>query len=91
MLPSEPSCAISLNIRKTNSLNVPEIRVSGRIKRVGNSLAIFVPAASARQAGLRAGDPVDAVIRTEIPAPLGLASDVPYQPFDRRDLWRDRV
>lgn len=71
----------------------PEVHVVARIKQVGNSLALFIPAAEARKAGLREGQPVDVRIRKEVPSPLGLLKDVEFQPFVRSKggLWRDRI
>lgn len=70
-----------------------DIHIAGRVRRVGNSLAFFIPAADARAAGLHEGDPVDVHIRRGLPQPLGLLKDLEHTPFDRRgeDLWRDRL
>jgi hypothetical protein len=83
----------SLTPRLTNPINVRELRVSGRIHRVGNGLAVLIPVAEAKRAGLAAGDPVDAVIQSGVPDAFGLLKDLPYRPFDRRaeGLWRDRI
>lgn len=70
-----------------------EIRVTGRVKRVGNSMAFFIPAAQAKKAGIIEGQTVDATIRPKVPEVFGLLKDRPYIPFDRRKegLWRDRI
>jgi hypothetical protein len=70
-----------------------ELKVSGHIRRVGNSLALLIPVGEARKAGLTAGDPVDATIQSGVPDAFGLLRDLPYKPFDRRreGLWRDRI
>jgi hypothetical protein len=82
-----------LSERKANSINVTEVQVSGRIRRVGNGLALLIPARDARRAGLVAGDPVDAIIRSGIPDAFGLLSDLPHRPFERtkEGQWRERV
>ncbi len=69
------------------------LRVSGHIRRVGNGLALLIPVKDARNAGISAGDPVDAVIQSGVPDAFGLLKDLPYEPFDRRKggLWRDRI
>lgn len=82
---------MTTNRRKTNLLNMPELRITARVKRVGNSLAIFIPAAEARRIGLHEDQAVDALLRTDVPHPLGLASDQRYEPFRRGDMWRDRI
>jgi hypothetical protein len=78
---------------KTNSINMRELRVSGHIRRVGNGLALLIPVAEARRAGLSAGDPVDAVIQSGVTDAFGLLKDLPYRPFQRskEGLWRERV
>jgi hypothetical protein len=83
----------SLNPRKANSFNMRELRVSGHVRRVGNSLALLIPVADAKKVGLAPGDPVDAIIQSGVPDAFGLLKDLPYRPFDRRKegLWRDRL
>ena len=78
---------------KLDSINKRELRVAGPIHRVGNGLALLIPVAEARKAGLGAGDPVDAVIHSGVPDAFGLLRDLPYRPFDRHaeGLWRERV
>ncbi len=70
-----------------------ELRVSGHIRRVGNGLALLIPVGEAKKAGLAAGDPVDAVLRSGVADGYGLLKDLPYRPFDRRKegLWHDRL
>jgi hypothetical protein len=65
----------------------------GRIRKVGNSLALLIPAKEGRRAGLREGQTVRAHLEPELPEPLGLLADLPYEPFDRHreGLWRDRL
>lgn len=70
--------------------NVAELRVASRVKRVGNSIAFFIPAAQARRVGIREGQLVEAHLRTEVPSPFGLLADLPYRPF-RREAERDRI
>lgn len=80
------------NRRKTNPLNVPsETRFTGRLRRVGNSLAFFIPASETRRLDLQEGQTVDVTLTPRVPAALGLLADLPYEPFDRRELWRDRL
>lgn len=62
------------------------IHVVGEVKRVGNSLAVFIPAEDARRLGLKAGQKVGATIRRAPQRLLGLLKDLPYRPFTRRDL-----
>lgn len=71
----------------------PKLRLRARVRRVGNSIALIIPAKAAREAGLRAGDQVEASIQVRGPDPLGLLKDLPYEPFERRKegLWRDRI
>lgn len=68
--------------------------MSGALKRVGNSLALFVPAAEVRRARLREGQTVEAVLRPVRPELLGLLKGVlPYEPYERRKegIARDRL
>jgi bifunctional DNA-binding transcriptional regulator/antitoxin component of YhaV-PrlF toxin-antitoxin module len=82
-----------LKARKISEFNVTETTVAGRITRVGNSLAIFIPAETARRAGLGVGDRVEATLRSSVPEPFGLLRDIAKARFDRRKEgdWRDRV
>jgi hypothetical protein len=82
-----------LSSRKTNSINMTELHVSGHIRRVGNGLALLIPLREARKAGLSAGDPVDAILKSGVPDAFGLLEDLPYRPFERakEGFWRDRV
>jgi hypothetical protein len=87
------SPAKTLSRRKTKSINMKQLRVSGHIRRVGNGLALLIPVREARKAGLAPGDPVDAVIQSGVPEPLGLLKDLNTGPFVRakEKLWRDRI
>lgn len=82
-----------LRHRKTNPINVTELRVSGVVRRVGNGLAILIPVRDARKAGISAGDPVDAVIQSGVLDAFGLLKEYPFRPFERakEKLWRDRI
>ena len=84
-----------MHVRLYITYNMPEevVRVVARVKKVGNSLAVFIPAADARRAGLVEGQLVEATVRAHAPAPLGLLQDLAYQPFQRRGegAGRDRV
>lgn len=88
-----PTGAQVLAPRKTDPVGITQLQVSGRIRRVGNGLALWIPARDARKAGLAAGDPVDAVIRRGVLDAFGLLSDLPYRPFERRKegQWRERL
>lgn len=79
--------------RLTHTFNgmPPDLRIVGTVRRVGNSLAFFIPAKEARRADLKEGQKVEVEIHTEVPDPFGLLKDVPYEPFSREDLWRDRI
>jgi len=70
-----------------------QLQVSGRIRRVGNGLAVLIPVREARSARLGAGDLVDVVIQSAVPDAFGLLSDLPYRPFERgnRGPWRERI
>lgn len=66
-----------------------DIHVVAKVKKVGNSLAVFIPAEQARAAGLTDGQTVEADIR---PAPqlFGiLKGKMKYAPFSRDDLYDD--
>lgn len=68
------------------------LHIHGTVRRVGNSLAVVIPAGEARRAGLKAGDAVDADLRPKPQPTLGLLKGkVAYEPFSRRDGDRDRV
>lgn len=62
-------------------------------KRIGGSLAVFLPADVVRREGIREGMPIRIVIAgKQRPKVLGLLKDkVPYEPFDRHkeELWPD--
>lgn len=70
-----------------NVQSVGEVRLVGEVKRVGNSLAVFIPAEDARRLGLQPGHKVAASIRRAPERALGLLRDLPYQPFTRKDLY----
>jgi hypothetical protein len=78
---------------RTNWLHMRSVRVSGRLRRVANGLALRVPAREARRAGLAAGDAVDAIIRYRVSDPFGLLHGLSYRPFERRKegQWRERI
>ena len=88
-----PRSKKALSPRKADSFNVTELHVSGHVRRVGNSLAVLIPIAEARKAGISTGDPVDVLIRSGVPDAFGLLKGLPYVPFERRrrGLWRDRI
>jgi hypothetical protein len=65
------------------------IHVRSTLRRVGNSLAFLIPASDARRAGLVAGQPVEADIKSEPPEILGFLSSLPYEPFVREHDDRD--
>ena len=65
------------------------IHIHGKVRKVGNSLALLIPAAAARKAGLHEGDGVDAELRMTRPTALGLLADLPYEPFTRDGLYDD--
>ena len=66
------------------------MHLTAPVKRVGNSLAIFIPADKAREASIREGDIVEADVEPQGPELLGMFKGM--APFDRHkeDLWRDR-
>lgn len=70
-----------------NMAETRDVHIVGRVKKVGNSLAVFIPAEDARRAGLTEGQTVEADIRPSSGKLLGLLKGVPYQPFSRRDLY----
>jgi bifunctional DNA-binding transcriptional regulator/antitoxin component of YhaV-PrlF toxin-antitoxin module len=72
---------------------VTQLQVSSQIRRVGNGLALIIPARDARRAGLAAGDPVDAILRSGVSDAFGLLSDLPPHEFERHreGLWRERL
>lgn len=71
----------------TEAATAAEIRLVGEVKRVGNSLAVFIPADEARRLDLKAGQKVAATLRRAPPRLLGLLKDLPYEPFTRKDLY----
>jgi antitoxin component of MazEF toxin-antitoxin module len=68
-----------------------ELRLHGKVRRVGNSLAILIPAKEAREAGMKEGDSIAGSIHSDVPEILGLLKGkMPYEPFSRRDFDHDR-
>lgn len=71
-----------------------KLGVRAPLRRVGNVLALFIPADATRKGHLQEGQVVDADIETEPGDLFGfLKGKVPYRPFRRSEegLWRDRV
>ena len=70
-----------------------EVEAAGQVHRVGNSLAIVIPAKDARRVRLKEGDPVHAVLTVDVPAPFGLLKGKTKTKFDRKreGLWRERI
>lgn len=70
----------------TYNVATKDIHVVGKVKKVGNSLAFFIPAEKARAVGITEGQSIEADIR---PAPqlLGLLKGKKYVPFSRDDLY----
>ena len=66
------------------------MHLTAPVKRVGNSLALFIPADKAREARIREGDIVEAELEPKGPELLGMFKGM--GPFDRHaeGLWRDR-
>lgn len=67
-----------------------KIHVRGRIRRVGNSLALIIPSADARRARLRPGQEAAATIETTLPDPFGLMAHLKAGPFHREEEEHDR-
>ncbi|MCA1818916.1 MAG: AbrB/MazE/SpoVT family DNA-binding domain-containing protein [Thermoplasmatota archaeon] len=66
------------------------LRLQGRVRKVGNSLAVLIPAEAAREAGLHEGDEVGVSLEPVEPTVFGLLKGVlPYEPFDREELYDD--
>jgi len=67
--------------------------VAGVVRRMGNSLAVIIPADQARRAGLVAGIPISAEIQPRPVEVLGILKGGKFRPFDRHEdgLWRDRI
>lgn len=69
------------------------VHLHAKVRKVGNSLAILIPAATARQGGLEEGDEVEAELQKApaagLSAALGLLADLPYEPFSREGLYDD--
>jgi len=62
-----------------------EVAVTVVPKRIGGSLAVFLPAEFVRREGIREGQAIQVVVRAKgKPSVLGiLKGRVPYEPFDR--------
>ncbi len=72
----------------------PPVHLHAKVRKVGNSLAILIPAATARKVGLHEGDDVDADLQkaqnTGLAAAFGLLKGkIPYEPFSREGLYDD--
>lgn len=70
-----------------------EFEVVGPVRKVGNSLAVMIPARAARRAKIREGVPVRARVSVESVEPLGLLKGIAKGKFERKKegLWRDRI
>lgn len=71
-----------------------EAHVIGQVKRVGNSLAVFIPADEARRAGISEGSMVEVDVRPRLPPILGmLKRETKSAPFRRaKDMgYEDRI
>jgi hypothetical protein len=70
-----------------------DIEVVGPIRRMGNSLAVVIPAKQAKRAHLTVGVPVRVRLSVDIPQPFGLLKGIAKGSFDRRKegKWRDRL
>lgn len=66
------------------------MHLTAPVKKVGNSLAIFIPAAQARAAHIREGDIVDADVTQQEPNMLGMFKGIgPYTLADKKEAWPD--
>ena len=64
----------------------PEPEVEVVPKRIGGSLAVFLPADFVRREGIREGQPVRLLLKEKGRHPaLGLLKHIPYEPFDRHE------
>jgi hypothetical protein len=64
----------------------PEAEVTVVPKRIGGSLAVFLPADFVRREGIREGQPVRIVVKEKGRHPaLGILKHIPYEPFDRHE------
>jgi hypothetical protein len=73
-------------------LYVTSIHLVASVKRVGNSLAIFIPADKARAAHIKEGDTVEADLEPQAPEPFGLLKGLglgPWTAEDKRWGWPD--
>ena len=95
----EGSCLDSLTSdlvtikRQAPALNMAPVNLEVRVRRVGHSLAILLPARTVRESNLRAGQRVLVSLEPKVPEPLGLLKDLRGVPLGRRQegLWRDRI
>lgn len=66
------------------------MHLTAPVKKVGNSLAIFIPADKARAAHIREGDIVDADVNPQEPHMLGMFKGIgSYSLADKKDAWPD--
>ena len=69
------------------------VHLHAKVRKVGNSLAILIPAETARKVGLAEGDEVEADLQKAqdegLARALGLLADLPYEPFSREGLYDD--
>lgn len=66
------------------------MHLTAPVKKVGNSLAIFIPADKAREASIREGDIVEAELEAHGPSCFGMFRGIgPYTLADKKDAWPD--
>lgn len=66
------------------------MHLTAPVKKVGNSLAIFIPADKAREAHIREGDILTADLEVQSAHPLGLFKGIgSYTLADKKDAWPD--
>lgn len=66
------------------------MHLTASVKKVGNSLAIFIPADKAREASIREGDVVEADVEPQAPACFGRYPNLTsWSIEDKRDVWPD--
>lgn len=68
-----------------------DIHLVAPVRRVGNSLAVIIPAEDARRAGLVEGSIVEADLRPTLPPILGMLKGATPSPFRREKSHDDRV
>ena len=65
----------------------PEADVMVVPKRIGGSLAVFLPADFCRREGIREGQPIRIAFKERGRHPaLGILKHIPYEPFNRHEL-----